>query len=95
MFGWLKSLFGSDPVQEVVVPPLPPKVKKISKKAEKTASKSVAKKAAPKSKPAKAPVKKKEVTPVVEVQPVVESKVLEAAPKKKGGRPKKNDNKVG
>lgn len=94
MFGWLKSLFGSESVQEIIVLPLP-KVKKVNKKVEKPASKSAAKKTASKEKTSKKPVKKKEVTPVVEVQPVVESKVLEAALKKKGDRPKKNDNKVG
>ena len=93
MFGWLKSLFGSEPVKEVVIPPLP-KVKKVAKKAEKPAAKPAAKKAATKAKAAKAPAKKEVVAPVTDA-PVVEVTPVVDAPKKKGGRPKKSEKKVG
>jgi uncharacterized protein YcgI (DUF1989 family) len=75
MFGWFKSLIGMEPVQETVVPP---KVKKVAKKAEKPVTKKAASKVKA-AKTVKAPAKKKEV-----VTPVVDP-----APKKKGGRPKK------
>lgn len=95
MFGWLKSLFGSEPEAErIVPPPLPSKVKKaeklVSKKiSKKTATKKEAPKAeAPKTKVVKTPKKKKEVAPVVD-SPVVEVTPVVDAPKKKGGRPKK------
>ncbi len=94
MFGWLKSLFGSEPEAErIVPPPLPSKVKK----AEKLVAKKVSKRAATKKEApvveapkttvvkAKAPKKeKKVVTPTVD--PV---QLTSPAPKKKGGRPKK------
>lgn len=83
MFGWLKSLFGSESVQETVVPPLPPKVKKIAKKAEK---KPATKKPAVKT--AKAKVSKKVAAEVVTLT-VDPAPVADSAPKKKGGRPKK------
>ena len=81
MFGWLKSLFGAEPVQEVVPPPLPLKVKKT----EKLVAKKVVKKEAPKIKATKAPKKKKEVE-VVSV--AIQEEALVEEPKKKG-RPKK------
>ena len=84
MFGWLKSLFGSEPAQETVVPPpLPPKAKKV----EKSSAPKAAKKTAPKT--AKAPrVSKKKEDPVVPVEATVTVETI--APKKKGGRPKKS-----
>jgi len=81
MFGWLKNLFGSEPVQEPVVSvPAPPKVKKV-------AEKKATKKAAPKVKAAAKTVRKKKE---VVTQPVEEIQLKDSAPKKKkGGRPKK------
>ncbi len=95
MFGWLKSLFGSEPEAErIVPPPLPSKVKKaeklVSKKISKRAAtkKEAPKEEAPKAKAVKpkAPAKKKEA-----VKPPVDPvQSTSPAPKqKKGGRPKK------
>ena len=86
MFGWLKSLFGSAPVQETVVPPPLPKVKKAAKKtAKKTVTKPAVKAVTKKTVTRK---KKVEVVPVIDTALVVEP-VAESAPKKKSGRPKK------
>jgi hypothetical protein len=95
MFGWLKSLFGSETAQEIVVPPLP-KVKKVVKKVTKPTVKEVSKKPALKTKVNKTPRKQKEtVTPIEPVfssdNTVVESGIVEVKLKKKGGRPKKSN----
>jgi hypothetical protein len=80
MFGWLKNLFGSEPVQEpMVLPPLP-KTEKVTKK---VTSKAKVSKTAKKVKRESVPV---ESVPV-ESAPVDTSTVN--VPKKKGGRPKK------
>lgn len=106
MFGWLKSIFGSEPVQDsVVVPPLP-KEKKTVKKADKPAVKKpttkvkVVKDSVVKTEPnAPKKSKKKEEPkdppfvyspPKVELVPVVKP-AEEPVSKKKGGRPKKNN----
>ena len=83
MFGWLKSLFGAEPVQETVVPPPLPKVKKVSKKAEK---KPATKKTAVKTAKAKDSKKKEAEVITLTVDP---SPVADPSPKKKGGRPRK------
>ena len=95
MFGWLKSLFGSESEAErIVPPPLPSKVKK----AEKLVAKKVSKKAAtkkeapkveaPKAKVTKAKAPKKETKAVTPPVDPVQSTV--PAPKtKKVVRPKK------
>ncbi len=97
MFGWLKSLFGSEPEAErIVPPPLPSKVKK----AEKLVSKKVSKRASPKveapkevaskAKVAKAPKKVKVEVAAVEAVSATDTAVEKVTPvKKKGGRPKK------
>ncbi len=92
MFGWLKSLFGSEPEAErIVPPPLPSKVKKAEKLVAKKVSKRSAtkkeapKEEAPKAKTVKATSKKKEA-----VKPKVDPvQSTSPSPKKKGGRPKK------
>ena len=103
MFGWLKSLFGGEPEHEIVVPPLPSKVKK----AEKIVSKKISKRSAPKKDDVKSEITKKETTkkestkkttkpkaPKVSkleeetVQAVVDAEVKTT--KKKGGRSKKS-----
>lgn len=88
MFGWLKSIFGSETVKApVVVPPPLPKVEKTAKKA----AKPVAKKAVPKVRAIKLPAKDKKVKEEVVVQPeIIESIVQEEKVKsKKSGRPRK------
>ena len=96
MFGWLKSLFGSEPEQErIVPPPLPSKVKKAEKLvSKKIAKKGTVKKETPKAQATKAPRKKKEAAPVVEASPVVATETVVETPKKKGGRTKKSEKKV-
>lgn len=101
MFGWLKSLFGSEPEAErIVPPPLPSKVKKaeklVGKKiAKKTPpKKEVVKEVKPKEKTAKAPSKKKEVVKESVTVSTEETVPVTPAPKKKSGRAKKED-KVG
>ena len=93
MFGWLKSLFGSEPEAErIVPPPLPSKVKKAEKLVAKKISKRAAtKKEAPKEEATKAKAvkskttkKKEAVTPVDPVQSAV------PAPKKKSAKSKKS-----
>lgn len=100
MFGWLKSLFGSEPEAErIVPPPLPSKVKK----AERLVGKKVAKKAvvkkeatkeAPKAKTVSSAKKKKEVATesTVKVIPVeVEIQSVEkVTPKRRSNRQKKD-----
>lgn len=103
MFGWLKSMFGSEPEeQRIVPPPLPSKVKKaekiVSKKISKktAAKKEVSKTEEPKKETVKTKVVKKETsktkakTPKNEevIQPIVDTEIV--ASKKKGSRSKKN-----
>ena len=81
MFGWLKSLFGSESTQETVVLPPLPKTKKVTKK---VASKAKVSKTAKKVKGESISVESIPVESAPEKAPTVD------VPKKKGGRPKKS-----
>ena len=96
MFGWLKNLFGSEPVQEPVIPPPLPKAKKIVKRVKTTDTKKVT----PEKKTVK--VSKKKVIPAVEEKKIEkisknqEIKVLEntteSTPKRKSRSKKATSN---
>jgi uncharacterized ferritin-like protein (DUF455 family) len=90
MFGWLKSLFGSEP-ERIVPPPLPSKVKKAEKLVgKKLAKKATTKKEAPKVEASKEKVVKEKIAKATAKKKEAVKSAVDPAPKKKDGRPKKN-----